>query len=348
MATSLVYDQRRDPVVRGLVTVGALIVLFLGARIPLPGLNPDLLQRISGGAALGRLSIFALGVAPVITARAIVELLRLLFPPFGRWAATPDRAARLDALARALALALAAIQAHGVAELIERIAGFPEATGWTFRVGIAATAIGATALLMWLGDLVTRYGFGDGLLILLAAPIVAQAPSVLSIWMELSRTGAIPISLPVAAMILTAVAVVLLVAASLARGWSLKRLTGPNLAGARFDVWPPILAATVFGPLVALADRLWRAETLPRAEVAALHMGALAALIALFAILRARLAGDAGRPPNLWLVTFSEIVVCIGAMAFAYVYRISSASSGFSIVFVVAAALSCVSRYVRL
>jgi hypothetical protein len=347
MATSLVYDQRPDPVVRGLVTVGALIVLFLGARIPLPGLSPDLLQRISGGAALGRLSIFALGVAPVIAALAIAELLRLLIPPFGRWAATPDRAARLDALARALALALAAIQAHGVAELIERIAGFPEAPGWTFRVGIAATAIGATALLMWLGDLVTRYRFGDGLLILLAAPIVAQAPSFLPIWLELSRTGAIPIGLPVAAMILAAGAVVILVAASLARGWSLKRLTGPNLADARFDVWPPILAATVFGPLVAFADRLWRAETLPRAGVAALHMGALAALIALFAILRAR-ADDARRPPNLWFVTFGEIVVCIGAMAFTYVYQISSASSGFSIVFVVAAALSCVSRYVRL
>ena len=148
-------------------------------------------------------------------------------------------------------------------------------------------------------------------------------------------------------MILATVAVVILVAASLARGWSLKRLTGPNLADARFDVWPPILAATVFGPLVAFADRLWRAETLPRVEVAALHMGALAALIALFAILRAR-ADDARRPPNVWLVSFGEIVVCIGAMAFTYVYQISSASSGFSIVFVVAAALSCVSRYVRL
>ena len=79
--------------------------------------------------------------------------------------------------------------------------------------------------------------------------------------MELSRTGAIPIALPVAAVILATVAVVILVAASLARGWSLKRLTGPNLADARFDVWPPILAATVFGPLVAFADRLWRAET---------------------------------------------------------------------------------------
>ena len=188
MATSLVYDQRPDPVVRGLVTVGALIVLFLGARIPLPGLSPEILQRISGGATLGRLSIFAFGVAPVIAALAIAELLRLLVPPFGRWAATPDRAARLDALARALALALAAIQAHGVAELIERIAGVPEEPGWMFQVGIAATAIGATALLMWLGDLVTRYGFGDGLLILLAAPIIAQAPSFLPIWMELSRT----------------------------------------------------------------------------------------------------------------------------------------------------------------
>jgi hypothetical protein len=348
MATSLVYDQRPDPVVRGLVTLGALVVLFLGTRIPLPGLSPDLLQRISGGAALGRLSIFALGVAPVIAALAIVELLRVSIPPFGRWAAASDKAARLDALARALALALAAIQANGVAELIERIAGFAEAPGWTFRAGIAATAIGATALLMWLGDLVTRNGFGDGLLILLAAPIVVQSPSYLPIWMELSRTGAIPISLPVAAVILTAVAIVLLIAASLAHGWSLKRLTGPNLAGARFEIWPPILAATVFGPLVALADHLSRAETLPRAVVAALHMGALAALIALFAILRARLASGADRPPNLWLVTFSEIVVCIGAMAFAYVYRISSASSGFSIVFVVAAALSCVSRYVRL
>ena len=88
-------------------------------------------------------------------------------------------------------------------------------------------------------------------------------------------------------------------------------------------------------------------RNVPRVEVAALHMGALAALIALFAILAG--ADDARRPPNVWLVSFGEIVVSIGAMAFTYrLPDFERQSSGFSIVFVVAAALSCVSRYVRL
>ena len=128
MATSLVYDQRPDPVVRGLVTVGALMRLFLepvsasGARSGSPATD------LQGGAALGRLLIFALGVAPVIAALAIAELLRLLVPPFGRWAATHDEPPDWT-LSRAPSPWPWPQSKPMARELIERIAGVPEDPG---------------------------------------------------------------------------------------------------------------------------------------------------------------------------------------------------------------------------
>src|SRR5579872_2895911 len=93
-ATVTVHDSRTDTVVRGLVTIGALIVLFVGTHIPLPGLSPDRLRRIlQHSAAPARVSVFALGVTPIIFARVILELCRLTMPPLAAWAAKSEHLA---------------------------------------------------------------------------------------------------------------------------------------------------------------------------------------------------------------------------------------------------------------
>ncbi len=342
MTISPTYDLPNDPVTRGLVTIGALIVLFVGTHIPLPGLSAALTQRLSPGASqLGRVSVFALGVTPIIFARVLLELCRVAAPAVARWAAAPDHAAQWTRLVRGLALALAGLQAYGLALQLESVAGFADEGGWAFRLGVVVTAIGATAVLLALADFVTRRGLGDGLLILLAAPLVARAPHSLAFLIELSRMGAISVGSLLLALALAVVAIGLLAAASLVR-----ERGRPSLAGASLDIWPPLLATSVLGPLGAAAVLFLGPVNLPTAPaVLVVHTLALAGLIALFAALRAR-AGAAA--PNLATVTGAEIGVCVGAALYAYDARISSETAGLWIIVTVAAALSCFSRSVRL
>jgi hypothetical protein len=106
---------------------------------------------------------------------------------------------------------------------------------------------------------------------------------------------------------------------------------------------------TILGLLTALAAYLFGAAGLgsPAAQPI-LRMIVFAALIGLFAALRARALDAQDRPPNLLRATLVVIVVCVGAMLFSFAYQISSEDGGFAIVLIVAAALSCFSRSVRL
>jgi len=349
LTTADLSAPRQDPLVRALITIGALVVLFLGTHIPFPGFSPDFLQRIGLGPTLGRISIFALGVTPIILALSIIEILRLVIPPLGRWSSRPQNAVKVDRADRVLALVVAGFQAFGIAMAVEKMRGFVDEPGLFFRLGLVVTAIGATAVLLWLSNFVTRYGYGDGLLILLAAPLVAQTPHAIALWLELSRTGAIPVSPVIGSVILAVAAIGSLVLVSLPRSPASRLGAAANLARAHLDVWPLLLAATAYGVLIILVTFLMYFLGQPLARPSeVLHGLAIAALIALFAALRARFGGAEGRAPNLWPMTILQIAICAGAMIFSYVYQISTENSGFSIIFVVAAVLSLCSRSVRL
>jgi preprotein translocase subunit SecY len=336
------FDSRIDPVVRGLVTIGALILLFVGLHIPLPGLSPEMLQQVlSHQLSPARVSIFALGVTPILFARVILELCRLVIPSLARWAANPEHDGQWTKFGQGLALALAGVQAYGVALAFERVANAGDEMGWDFSVGIIATAVGATALLIALADFVTRRGLGDGLLILLAAPMIARAPHDLMFFFELGRMGAISAAMLPETIVLVVIAVALLAVASLVRDPARGVLAGANL-----DVWPPLLASSVLGPLGAAAILLLGASNLPPASlVLIIHVLALAGLIALFATLRERAGAS---QPNRGPVTVVEIAVCVGAVIFAYIFGMTGATAGLAIIVIVAAILSCFSRSVRL
>ncbi len=179
---------------RIIFTLLVLIVYRIGAFIPVPNINTDLLKMqdqaskadvfgllntFSGG-ALFQFSIFAMGIMPYITASIIVQLLSMdVIPRFAQWAKEGDVGRKkLAQITRYGTIVLGVIQAFGLAIGFNRIyAGLVlEPSVTTFTV-IAIVLTAGTAFLMWLGEQITEYGIGNGISIIIFAGIVAAIPT---------------------------------------------------------------------------------------------------------------------------------------------------------------------------
>ena len=151
--------------------LAALILLAsrIGYQVPLPSVDPEMLDRLRstpgfGGAALSRVSLFALGLTPFVSAWVVMEIFR------------GGRPEPLVALyRRRLTLAFAALQAWGIASALEGVRGLVPEPGFEFRLTTMLTLAASTMLLVWLGEQITRLGVCDGIWLLYAADIVAQA-----------------------------------------------------------------------------------------------------------------------------------------------------------------------------
>ncbi|HKT18443.1 MAG TPA: preprotein translocase subunit SecY [Stellaceae bacterium] len=191
-------------------TLGALVIYRLGTYIPLPGIDPQVLQEIfarnSGGilgmvdmfsgGALGRMTIFALNIMPYISASIIVQLLTAVSPQLEALKKEGEAGRKkLNQYTRYGTVFLAAIQAYGIAVGIEGLRG-PSGLAVTnpgvfFRLSSMVTLTGGTVFLMWLGEQITARGVGNGISLIIMAGIVARMPPALASLLELSRTGAI-------------------------------------------------------------------------------------------------------------------------------------------------------------
>jgi preprotein translocase subunit SecY len=186
---------------RVLFTLGALILLRLGGFLPLPGINPEMFVQVlpvgmSGvvsSEAARRLSIFALGITPYVSACVVVYLatafssrLRSL-----RWSG-PMGLRQLNHYIRIVALALAAFQGFGLAGAFEGIRGLVPEPGLGFRIGVTISLVAGTAFLLWLGDQISRRGIGDGVWVLLAADIIAGLPLAAFGLLDLGIRGRLP------------------------------------------------------------------------------------------------------------------------------------------------------------
>ncbi len=186
-------------------TLGALLVLRLGSYLPLPGLDPlgmrafssthqtgllGLLDMLAGGDVLRRLSILALGIMPYISAFIIVQLISHIVPRLRSLAAEGDAGRRrLNQYARILTVALAALQAFGVAMALESSPGLVMAPGFLFEAAtILALAAGAI-FVMWLAEQITVRGVGDGVLVILACGFLSHLPFALSGVIEWVKMG---------------------------------------------------------------------------------------------------------------------------------------------------------------
>lgn len=221
------------------ITVAALLVYRLGALIPLPGISFEALRYL-GGAAIERISIVGLGIAPFLTVLIFAELAKILFPRLRYWeGADPRHGARLSRILVALAILVAAVQALGIAGALEDIASLVEEPGPRFRFACVATLAAGSAVVIWLADQITRHGLGSGAWLLLVTPWVADLPhriaGVIVSWHDLGPTVPLQLLIGCVVAVLVLAAIVGLIQAG-----------GDTLATAATCLWPALLAATAW------------------------------------------------------------------------------------------------------
>ncbi|MFY7836825.1 MAG: preprotein translocase subunit SecY [Novosphingobium sp.] len=192
-------------------TVGALIVFRFLSFVPLPGVNPlimetlydqtrggvlDIFNAFSGG-SLERMSLIALGVMPYITASIVVQLAASLHPALAAMKKEGESGRKkLNQYTRYGAVLLTAIQgwvlasgleAYGASSGLQAVVN----PGILFRVGAVISLIGGTMFLLWLGEQITSRGIGNGVSLIIMAGIVAQLPKFFGNLFEGGRTGSI-------------------------------------------------------------------------------------------------------------------------------------------------------------
>ena len=191
-------------------TLGALIIYRLGTWIPLPGIDPAILQDIFSqqaggilgmfdmfaGGAFGRMTIFALNIMPYISAAIIMQLLQAIHPHFEALKKEGEAGRKkLNQYTRYGTVLLAALQAYGIAVGLEGTTGQQGSAvidpGMFFRATTVITLVGGTIFLMWLGEQITARGVGNGISLIIFAGIVANLPAALAGTLELGRTGAL-------------------------------------------------------------------------------------------------------------------------------------------------------------
>ncbi len=211
-------------------TVGALIVFRFLSFVPLPGVNPLILQSLydqtrggildmfnmfSGG-SLERMSLIALGVMPYITASIVVQLAAALHPALAALKKEGESGRKkLNQYTRYGAVFLTAVQGYFVATSLEAYGAASGlqavvAPGMLFRVGAVISLIGGTMFLLWLGEQITSRGIGNGVSLIIMAGIVAQMPTFIANLFEGGRSGSISGFL-IAGIMLLLVAMVLFI-----------------------------------------------------------------------------------------------------------------------------------------
>ncbi|OJI09591.1 MAG: preprotein translocase subunit SecY [Candidatus Vogelbacteria bacterium CG10_big_fil_rev_8_21_14_0_10_49_38] len=176
----------------------AVLALFrLGASIPIPGVNLLALERflsdnqffgllnIFSGGGLSNLSIMMLGVGPFITASIIFQLLTLIFPALKQMYHEEGQAGRrkIAQYSRLLTVPLCVVQGLSLLVLLERQGILLNLTAFDRLLNIVVVTAGSI-LLMWLGELISEYGIGNGVSMLIFAGIVSALPSTVSqLWL---------------------------------------------------------------------------------------------------------------------------------------------------------------------
>src|SRR5581483_1136927 len=139
------------------------------------------LLNLFSGSALSRFSIFALGIMPYVTASIILQLLAVVVPRLEQLQKEGEAGyAKINQYTRYLTVGLAAVQSLGYAYLFKREGALQANAGRIVLIVITLTA--GTALLMWMGELITKRGVGNGISILIFASIIADAPTTVTSW----------------------------------------------------------------------------------------------------------------------------------------------------------------------
>lgn len=256
-----------------------LAVYRIGCAIPTPGVNADalaaffarykstllgLFDMFSGG-ALERMSIFALGIMPYISASIILELLTVVVPVLAQLKKEGQAGRKkITQYARYGTVLLSLIQGFGIAVGLESMTSPGGALvvpnpGWGFRLLTMVTLSSGTAFIMWLGEQITERGIGNGISLIIFAGIVARMPSAIMDTFQMVRLGELSIFMMVlvAAFMLLVIACIVFVEQGQRRlpVQYAKRVVGRRMYGGQTThlplkintsgVIPPIFASSI-------------------------------------------------------------------------------------------------------
>ena len=205
-------------------TLGALLVFRLGSHIPVPGINDAGYRAImsSHGVGVGRappsVSLFSLGLVPYLSAAILLQLVSMVSARFAGFAAGSEAGRRKTArYALALAALLAAFQAFGIASALQDIPGLVSNLDGFFVTSMILTLTGGMIFLVWLSELITAFGVGNGIALILFAGVVVTLPSEIAGVFEFIRQGRLSAADAAWLFVVWAGFVVLVVFAELAR-----------------------------------------------------------------------------------------------------------------------------------
>jgi len=188
---------------RLLFLLGGLIVYRVGTFIPTPGIDPIALSKffqeqegtilglfnMFSGGALSRLSIFALGVMPYISASIIIQMVAVVYPPWAEWKKEGEAGRRrVTQLTRYAAVGLAIFQGLGASYAFQN-QGVVLNPGWYFLLVATVTLTTGTMFLMWLGEQITERGIGNGISMIILSGIIAGLPAALGNTLTQMNTG---------------------------------------------------------------------------------------------------------------------------------------------------------------
>ncbi len=194
---------------RVLFTLAMLAVYRIGAHIPTPGIDgvalAEVFEKAQGtilgffdmfsGGALRRLTIFALGIMPYISASIILQLMTIVSPYLARLKKEGEQGQKkITQYTRYGTVLLSMIQSSGISvglEAMKSPSGAPIVPhpGWGFRLMTILTLTAGTAFIMWLGEQITERGIGNGISLIIFAGIVAGTPAAIFQSLDLMGTG---------------------------------------------------------------------------------------------------------------------------------------------------------------
>ncbi len=209
-----------------LFTLLILILYRLGAVIPMPYVNGELLASVFGnatsgsmfqylnilsGEAFSKATLFALSISPYITSSIVIQLLTIAIPALERLQKSGEEGRKkITQLTRYITVALALIMSFGYYQFMKNTSGILTERGetWFGAIVIIAVYCAGSSLIMWLGEKINENGIGNGISMILFANIVASTPTIVSSMINLAKSGTVAGILTLVIGLIVALAIV--------------------------------------------------------------------------------------------------------------------------------------------
>ncbi|GHU10795.1 protein translocase subunit SecY [Alphaproteobacteria bacterium] len=204
------FSKASDLQKRLIFTILALFVYRIGTYVPLPGLDPVVIEELAkrhlagggllgmfnmfSGGALGRMTVFALNLMPYISSSIIIQLFTMISPTLEALKKEGETGRKkINQYTRYLTIAVASFQGYGISLFLMNIPNGPVRIGGLFPIIAIPSLVCGTLFLVWLGEQITSRGVGNGSSLLIFSGIVAGMPASIANIFEQGRAGVLSI-----------------------------------------------------------------------------------------------------------------------------------------------------------